>query len=133
MKKLTKAQLTTKQELVTKLGAAHEALQDASQEFSDKLDDLWEELVQPRIDEYNEAIAEAEAFKSEITEAQEDYVSARSDKWHESDAASTYNDWASQWSELDFSDTDLAKPEFEGFSDENPAEALDNAQDEVDG
>ncbi len=131
MKQLSKLQRAQKALLVTKLNETHAALSEASTDFYDKIQDLWEELVVPRLEDYNQAIADAEGLKSEVTDAMDEWLGERSDKWNESDAASEYNDWKSEWDELSFDDADLEKPEFEGFSDDDPSDAFGNVRDGV--
>ncbi len=51
------------------------------------------------IEVLNSAIQEANEFKAEITDRQQEYMDERSEKWMESDAASEYEAWMDQWSE----------------------------------
>lgn len=51
--------------------------------------------------EYNAALQELAAFRDELVADMEAYRDERSDKWHESDAASNYEDWIQEYENIE--------------------------------
>ena len=62
---------------------------------------LIDDKVTPAIEAYNLAVADMETLRDEVVADMDNYIGERSDKWHESDAGSRYNDWKSEWENLD--------------------------------
>ena len=79
MKKLTQAQAKLKAELV------------------DRIDRLQSDL--------NAAIEEAEAFREEVHDAQEEYYDERSEKWQEGASGEAYKEWMDEW-EVEFEEVE---------------------------
>lgn len=96
MKKLTKDQLKQHEELLSRLTTAQDELKDAVTEFNDKASALRQEL-QPKIEEYNEAVAAANSFVEEIHEEQQNFFDEKSEGWQEGDAGSNYTAWMDEW------------------------------------
>lgn len=87
MKKLSKQDAARKQELADELDKAHTALEGATQT-------------------YNSIVADVNAFKSGVASDIQSYIDERSEKWSESSAASSYEEWKSSWEEeLDEADS----------------------------
>lgn len=84
------------------------------------------EAINAAITKYNETLAEAKEFAQGIVGEIEDYVSERSDAWHESDKASAVEDWKTAWEGIaDYDDVE----EFENEA----ATALEDCATEADG
>lgn len=88
MKLLNKKQKQERDRLVSELSVKREQLQEA-------------------VDDYNELLEAAREWRDDIVGLIEDYISERSDKWHESDAAQQTNDWLYRFSELNLDDLDM--------------------------
>jgi chromosome segregation ATPase len=102
MKKLTKDQLAARDDLMKRLREAGEHIAPAI------------EAANAAIDAYNAILADVETWRDEIVGEMESYVEERSEKWHESDAASEYSDWKGEFEGLDASEIDaLDIPETE--------------------
>jgi uncharacterized protein YukE len=83
MKKLTKVQLTRRDELVAEMRKRHEAVQAA-------------------VADLNATIQQANELIVEVHDDQEAFYNERSEKWQEGDAGTAYQDWMSEWeSEID--------------------------------
>lgn len=109
MKRLSKIQLKRHEELSGKLSSAKEDLDDAITSFNEKVELLHNDLLQSKVDAFNEAIRQANEFTEEIHSEQEDYESERSDNWRDGDAGSAYQDWMSQW-EMELEELELEPP-----------------------
>jgi uncharacterized phage infection (PIP) family protein YhgE len=99
MKKFAKADVARIAELV-------QDLQDKASQVTSAV-----EAANARVSEandaitaYNEVLSEVESFRDEMVGKMEDYVGERSEKWQESDAASSYQDWQSEWENIDIAE-----------------------------
>jgi|SRR5215467_830978 len=110
MTKLTKAQLTEKQDHETKLEETLDALTAAVTEYNDALEALWEEKIGPALEAYNEAVDAANQWRGDIASDMQNYYDERSEKWQEGDKGSAYSDWKDEWSE-EFDQVELDKPD----------------------
>ena len=113
MKKLTKAQATARDELVAALRIKEKPIDDALIAINNAIDavnTLIEEALKPAIEAYNGALTDCETFRDEVIAEMDDYVSARSEKWSESDAAQTYESWKGEWESFDTSPLDEIEP-----------------------
>jgi hypothetical protein len=89
MKKLDKKQLEEKKELVTKLGLAKTAIEEA-------------------LAAYEELREEAQEFVDNCASDMSDYYDERSEEWQEGDVGSTYSEWMEQWQDLTLVEIDLS-------------------------
>jgi hypothetical protein len=89
MKRLSKDQLSTRNDLVKRLREAAEKTEKAIAD------------VNGVIDEYNAILDEAENFRDEVVSEMDTYYDERSEKWQETDAGSSYQDWKGQYEALD--------------------------------
>ena len=94
MKKLSKSALTERDEFVAQLSEKREEAEAALSAASDA------------VSEYNKLIGEVEEWRDRIVGEMDDYISERSEKWAESEAASNYESWKSAFEDLDFSKID---------------------------
>jgi chromosome segregation ATPase len=67
--------------------------------------------LEPAITKMNEALEAARQFRDSIVEQMDEYVSNRSDKWQEGDAASEYESWKQEWENLELEDFEFEFPE----------------------
>lgn len=86
-----------------------------------KAEVAYNEMI-TKITEYNGILDELTTFRDEIVSQIDNYISDRSERWQETDAASNYEDWKQSWENLDLDNVD------------EPDELdLDDAQMEVEG
>jgi coenzyme F420-reducing hydrogenase alpha subunit len=100
MKALSKEQEQERTKLLEQLRKEDELLRAAIEEVNE----LIEQKVNSRVATMNGILSNMAALKDEVTEAQTDYYDERSEKWQESDAGSTYNDWKNEWDVVDLPD-----------------------------
>lgn len=55
------------------------------------------EAYNAKISAFNEAVDDARSFADDIVREIEEYVGERSEKWQQSDAAPSYEEWRSAW------------------------------------
>jgi hypothetical protein len=106
MKKLSKDHDARRDEIAAELRLADRAIDEALVEINGLID----EKLTPAIERYNAALTEVETLRDEVVGEMDEYISARSEKWQESDAASNYNDWKGEWENLDTSALDVVEP-----------------------
>jgi hypothetical protein len=83
--------------LVNELHTIEEEVTDAHGKVISEL-----EAANAVIAKYNEKVAEAEAWRDEVTTDMQSYVDERSDKWQESEAGTEYQEWQDSYAELSF-------------------------------
>lgn len=129
MKKLTKTQEKEKDKHSTDLFDTFSALEMAVDDFNDKVVEL-RIGVEEAATAYNSAVARARDFCSEVMSDMDSYEGARSEKWQESDAGQSFQDWKSEWENVDLEDFE---PEFPATIDvpDNMQEMLDALPTEV--
>jgi hypothetical protein len=125
MKKLDKATIAARDEINTRLQDKFGDLEKAVDDFNDKvsqawakvaeaveyfnteLDEAWGNTLQPALEEYNEAVADANAWKQEVAGDIQAYIDERSDKWREGEACGRYEAWREPY------DDEISSAEFE--------------------
>ena len=96
MKKLNKEHLKRKAEPSKALASAGAALEESAAKLNAAIE-AHNELAAA----YNAAIEEAKEWCEEVVSEIDDYVSERSEKWQEGDAASALEEWKSQFENFD--------------------------------
>lgn len=117
MKKLNAAQKKEFKSLIDELLERQGEVGDAFSRCMEAYNELAGE-----IEKYNEVVEEATQFRDGIVEEMENYVSERSEKWQEGEAAQTYEEWVSQWRDIDLEMLDI--PEEPGEPEMNHADVL---------
>jgi hypothetical protein len=138
MKKLDKATLASRDEILARLQTqfsdleaavqgfntvmegAWAAVEEAMQAYNAKLDDEWGNGLQPVIETYNEAVADANAWKQDVAAAIQEYMDERSDKWQQSEAAERYSTWRDEFDH-----------EFDSFNEDRPEDLSIEQPDEI--
>lgn len=112
MKRLSKQQVAQHTALAEKLTEARDELNVAIGQFNEEVARLHAELLVPKVDAANAAIAEALSFAEEIHGDQESYHEERSDNWKEGEAGQAYEDWMSSWGDVvgGLDELDLEQP-----------------------
>lgn len=131
MKKLSKTQLKDKAKHSTDVFDAHAALEAAINKFNETIEAAKAD-VETAVTEYNEKLSAARDFCGEIVSEMDSYEGERSDKWQESDAASSFQEWKGEWENIELEDFEPEFPDAMEVPD-NPQEALDCLPDEVSG
>ena len=103
MKKLGKDHVELRDKIVQKLNEQAIDIEKAI----DEVNVLISEKVNPRIEEYNEILANFTAMKDEIITEMESYSDDKSDKWREGETGSAFLEWREAWEALEYSDIDL--------------------------
>lgn len=129
MKKLTKTQEKEKAEHSSNLFDAHSAVEEAINKYNAILEAAKED-VEIAVNDFNEKLSGARTFCEQLVSDMENYEGERSDKWQESDAASSFQDWKSEWENIQLDDFEVDFPE-PLEAPENPQEALDSLPDEA--
>ncbi|MDR3572299.1 MAG: hypothetical protein P4L50_00420 [Anaerolineaceae bacterium] len=111
MKKLTAAQIKTKEALAASLEAVGEEITQAIQLFNKQLVEA-QDYLEARVGRYNELVQDANAFMAGVHDEQESFYADRSEAWQEGDAGQNYQCWADEWSnEMDeVEDLELPDP-----------------------
>ena len=117
MKRLTAAQMKTKQELAKLLGTTANEITQAVLKINADLT-AARESIDTLTGRYNELVQEANDFMASVNEQQKSYFDERTDAWQGGDAGVSYQYWLEEWSidlgELDeiALPDDVEEPEF---------------------
>ncbi len=101
MKKLTKEMETQRAELITRLETALEAVEDSRGKVEDAVLEY-----NGKIDELNTALLEANEFVTQVTDAMQEYIDEKSEKWAEGEAGSAYVEWMDTWQNIELTDAE---------------------------
>lgn len=127
MKRLSKEQKQTHEEILKRLTDAKEALSDAITERNASLKEKhdaamqaieeYNNLITESVDaleslqnDYNEAREAAQDFMDEVGNSIQDYIDERSEKWQEGDKGQEYVQWKEAWDEQ-LDDLDIIFPD----------------------
>ena len=130
MKKLSKAHLKERDEISARLRAEADKMEGAISRYNEMMAESIE-AVKDAISNYNAVVADANDFRTTITEEMDQYESDRSEKWPESDAGQMYSDWHSQWEQASFEEIEIDEPAELEVPDYN-ADELDDLPESVD-
>jgi chromosome segregation ATPase len=128
--KLTKAEITSRNDLIDKLKEAAKEVEEAIDSFNSELEDN-QTALQAKLDAYNELISEAQEFANEVAGRADEEISDKSETWQDGEKGQEATAWKDAWEnlsfdevEIDFPDT-LDTPSFEAEStlDDAPTEA----------
>ena len=146
MKKLDKATIAGRDEIVERLqsryadleqavaafndrtGEAWNAVQAAVEEYNAKLDDEWGSGLAPEIEAYNSAVDDANIWKQQVVADIQAYMDDRSEKWQESEAAERYTAWRDEY-DGSVPTFDAERPEDLGI--EQPEEVAFDVEDDA--
>jgi hypothetical protein len=127
MKKLSKRDEERRAEIITRFQAATAEIDEAIVAVNAIID----EQLNTAIDRYNEVVNNLDGLRDDVVAAMEEYAGDRSEKWQEGDAGQSYEEWKSEWENLDASE--LSKVEAIESIDTNHAEALEALPSEPNG
>ena len=97
MKRLTAAQMKTKQELAKLLGTTANEITQAVLKINADLT-AARESIDTLTGRYNELVQEANDFMASVNEQQKSYFDERTDAWQGGDAGVSYQYWLEEWS-----------------------------------
>ena len=124
MNRLNKARIARRDELDALLNARKKALEGAINRFNEAVGDLWI-AVEEAADAYNEAVDEANEFRSDVHEEMDGYFNDRSEKWQEGEKGSDYSDWMNEW-DMEFDQIEVERPAEAEAPDCSAVGALEN-------
>jgi hypothetical protein len=127
MKKLSKRDEERRAEIKAELEAAEIEVTSAIEEVNLLIDGK----LAAAIDTYNQAVNNLDGLRDDVVAAMEEYAGDRSEKWQEGDAGQSYEEWKSEWENLDA--TELDKVEHIEVPEFNHAEALEALPSEPNG
>jgi chromosome segregation ATPase len=110
MKKLTKDQITRRDIAVQEIRDAADELEQAILEYNEKLSEAFGK-VQAHAQEVNSAIQKARELVEEVVADIGEYMSERSEKWHNTEQGTSYQNWVDEWQGLAMNDLDFVQPE----------------------
>lgn len=110
MKRISKDLIAERDKIASELGNLSRDLETAIDSFNDRVRELWEEMVSPAVNAYNDAVDDAENWRDNAVAAMEDYQNERSEKWLDSDNGQLFQEWMDEYNELDTDKIDLDEP-----------------------
>lgn len=123
--------MARKRELVDKLSEAGQELQAAVNAYNEKCEAEFN-AVKEAINDYQAVVGEARSFAEEVAGDIGSYMEEKSEKWLESDRGSAYQQWQSEWENIELEDVDIDEPTPVYCDiDEMAGTCLDEMQEEV--
>lgn len=108
--KLTKAQKTSRDEIVSKLREQEERLDEVISEFNAAVEAKWDEIVAPALAKHKEALDEAREFCEQIAGDIQNFYDDKSEKWQEGDRGQAVEDMRSEWESVDLDEPTIEPP-----------------------
>lgn len=108
--KLSKAQKTSRDEIVSKLREQEEKLDEVISEFNAAVEAKWDEIVAPVLAKHKEALDEAREFCEQIADDIQNFYDDKSEKWQEGDRGQAVEDMRSEWESVDLDEPTIEPP-----------------------
>lgn len=109
MRKLSKVNSKTRDEIVTRFRELKTELEESISKYNEAVSEAFKEVAEAK-DALNEAIKDGASFRDDIVSEMDEYVGDRSEKWQESDAAQEYESWKSEWEQCELEEIDIEEP-----------------------
>jgi len=122
MQKLTKAHLTSRDQLIEDLNDTYEALEDAVSAYNTTLAEAWNEVLSAE-EAYNDATQAAQEWLNDRAAEIQASIDARSEQWQDSDRGKAYGEWKETF-DLSLDDSDLDEPDELHVQVDNHADTL---------
>ena len=122
MQKLTKAHLTSRDQLIEDLNDTYEALEDAVSAYNTTLAEAWNEVLSAE-EAYNDATQAAQEWLKDRAAEIQAYIDERSEQWQDSDRGKAYGEWKETF-DLSLDDSDLDEPDELHVQVDNHADTL---------
>lgn len=132
MKTIGKQAIAERDELQNKLGDAASEYTTALDEYNTAMQEEWRK-VEAAVQNLNDAIAEANQWRSDVAAAIQEYMDGKSDKWQESDRGQAYASWKSEWEDSDLEEVSHSEPDDLTDDTIDYVEALGNYPEEFNG
>lgn len=128
--KLTRDELKQKQEHIDKLTESFHGLEAAIEIYNSGLSALRDKLRE-EISTYNDSLSEAKDFMADIASDRDSEFSDKSERWQEGEKGQAAQEWYQEWENAELDEFDPELPDDIEFNGENPADVLDQLQDEA--
>lgn len=86
------------------------ALQDALEEYNSAVSDAWAKVT-PDLEAYNDALNETREWRDDLVSRLQDEAEGKSERWSESEAGESANNWISELEGAELDDPELEAPE----------------------
>jgi len=130
MQKLTKAHLTSRDQLIEDLNDTYEALEDAVSAYNTTLAEAWNEVLSAE-EAYNDATQAAQEWLNDRAAEIQASIDARSEQWQDSDRGKAYGAWKETY-DLALDDSYLDEPDELHVQVDNHADTLSALPEELD-
>lgn len=130
MFKLTKAELEARADLVGKLNDSATALMKTIDEYNDELERL-RGPIEDALSAYNELVAEARDFASDVASQADSDIADKSEKWQDSERGQAAIAFKDEWEGLVLEDVEIDFPEELSVDEPDHAGILESATDEM--
>jgi len=108
--KLSKAQLTTREEIVSRLRLTHDDLSRAMVVFNEALA-AARDVIQPQIDAHSEVMQAAREFAGEVVAGAQEAIDAKPEDWLNSVKGQAATSFLEAWEDLDLDADEVDLPE----------------------
>lgn len=109
MTALTKLHIAERNDIAQKLRNLSDELEDSIEAYNLVATEEWDK-VRSALEAYNEAISEANQWRSDIESQIQDYISEKSEKWQGSDKGQAVDSWRSAFEE-EFEEAQIEMPD----------------------
>lgn len=124
--KLNKAQLTTREEIVSRLRLTHDDLNRAIVVFNEALA-AARDTIQPQIDAHSEVMQAVREFAGEVMAGAQEAIDAKPEHWLDSVKGQAAISFQQAWEDLDLDANEIDLPEDLEGVDPELADTLANA------
>jgi hypothetical protein len=128
--KLSKADQKRKQDLVDRIRAERDRLEDAARAFNEAVDKAAGPL-EAATNKYNEALDEARTFAEEIAGDIESHYDDKSERWQEGERGQAVQEMLGEWQGFEAEDVEVHRPEEYEPGGEHAADALESLPEEA--
>lgn len=128
--KLSKQQSTKRAEFVDKLNGLAADIDSAINDYNAAMEEPRAE-VEKAIEAYNEMLAAAREFASDIATAIGEEISEKSDTWQESEKGQAAEEWRLTWEQLYMDDVEIDFPDELSFDEPEHASDLEAIEEDV--
>lgn len=129
---LNKKELAQRDEHVSELRAAAEALTAAVEAYREAVVDLKEPVEEARA-AYNEVLERAQAWVADIVSEADSAISDKSEKWQEGEKGQAASSWKDAWEQLDMEEVRIDYPDELEFDEPTHADDLEQAPEDAEG
>ncbi len=125
MKSLTSKQAEQLSDLLEKLQSASLRVESAVSDFNANVNELWGDLVLDSVNEYNNAVKQAQEFTKATAGLIQNYYDSQSEDWQQGEEGDAYQEWFDLWDEAGLHEIEPVMPESTDVPDFSAVEAMD--------